>query len=73
MKIYLNQLKKIKKITRSNNINKASFGPTNTIVSAYVSIDIIMTLINQKKYIGSLNRIKTIDFFLRMDNEEKRF
>lgn len=73
MKIYLNNLNAVSDIVCCNNINKASFGPTNTIISAYMSIDIIMTLLNRKKYINSLNRIKTLNFITRNDYEEKKF
>lgn len=73
MNNYYRELEKIKKVVSCNSINKASFGPTNTIVSAYMSIDIIMTLLGKKKYINSLNRIKTINFITRKDYEEKKF
>lgn len=73
MKKYLEQLYKVKELVECNNINKASFGPTNTIISAYMAMDVIFTLLNKKKYINSLNRIKELDFIKRVDNEEKRF
>lgn len=73
MKIYLNNLNTVSNIVCCNNINKASFGPTNTIISAYMSIDILMTLLNRKKYINSLNRIKSLNFITRNDYEEKKF
>ncbi len=73
MQKYLNQLTKAKDLVQCCNINKASFGPTNSIVSAYMSMDIIMTLLNKKKYIKSLNTIRTLNFLSRVDNEEKKF
>lgn len=73
MKNYYKELEKVKELVSCNNINKASFGPTNTIISAYMSIDIIMTLLGKKKYINSLNKIKTINFITREDYEEKKF
>lgn len=73
MKNYYKELQKVKELVLCNNINKASFGPTNTIISAYMAIDIIMTLLGKKKYINSLNKIKTIDFITRQDYEEKKF
>ena len=73
MKKYYQELQKVKELVLCNNINKASFGPTNTIISAYMAIDIIMTLLGKKKYINSLNKIKTINFITRNDYEEKNF
>lgn len=73
MNSYYKELEKVKELVSCNNINKASFGPTNTIVSAYMSIDVIMTLLGKKKYINSLNKIKTINFITREDYEEKKF
>lgn len=73
MKKYCQELQKVKELVLCNNINKASFGPTNTIISAYMAIDIIMTLLGKKKYINSLNKIKTINFITRNDYEEKKF
>ena len=73
MKKYCQELQKVKELVLCNNINKASFGPTNTIISAYMAIDIIMTLLGKKKYINSLNKIKTINFITRNDYEEKNF
>ena len=70
---YIKELTKVKEIVECSNVNKASFGPTNTIISAYISMDVIMTLVNRKKYINSLNRIKTINFISREDYEEKKF
>ena len=73
MSLYLKKLNKIKKEVKCNNTNKSSFGPTNTIISAYMSIDIIMTLLNIRKSINSLNKIKTLNFITRKDYEEERF
>lgn len=73
MKKYYKKLKTLKENIICNNVNKASFGPTNTIISAYMSIDIIMTLLEKNKYINSLNKIKKIDFITRNDYEEEKF
>ena len=73
MKNYLKQLYEIKKLIIFNNTIKASFGPTNSIISSYMAIDIIMTLLRQKKYINTLNKIKKIDFLTRKDYEYKKF
>ena len=56
MKNYYQELQKVKELVLCNNINKASFGPTNTIISAYMAIDIIMTLLGKKKYLYIRNK-----------------
>ena len=58
-------LKYINKIL--NEINfifpcKSSFGVTNSLISNYMSWDIIMYLLNEKKYVKSLNRTINIEF-----------
>lgn len=72
MKLYLAKLNELKKKVEGNNTNKSSFGPTNTIIAAYIAIDVIMVLINAKKNINSLNKIKTLNFITRNDYEEKK-
>lgn len=73
MKKYLKKLELLKDNVICCNTIKASFGPTNTIVSAYMAIDVLMILLNNKKYINSLNKIKTINFLTRDDYCETKF
>ena len=73
MRNYLIQLKNIKEKIIGSNINKASFGPTNSIIAAYMAIDIIMALINSKKNIASLNSIHEINFKKGNNYEVKKF
>ena len=73
MKLYLAKLNELKKKVEGNNTNKSSFGPTNAIIAAYIAIDVIMVLINAKKNINSLNKIKTLNFITRNDYEEEKF
>lgn len=73
MDLYLKKLNKMNAQIECANTNKASFGPTNTIISAYMAIDIIMALLNIKKSINSLNKIKTLNFITRKDYEEEKF
>lgn len=71
-KNYFKQLNKIKEKVIGSNINKASFGPTNSIIAAYMAMDVVMTLLNSKKEIVSLNSIHEIDFKKRDDYEVKK-
>ncbi len=73
MNKYYIELQQVKNLVLCSSINKASFGPTNTIISAYMAMDIIMTLLGKKEYINSLNKIKTINFISREDCEKKKF
>lgn len=70
---YFNELIKFKNIVSMNNINKASFGPTNAIISSYMAMDIIFGLLGYKRKIISLNKIITVDFESRNTYETKQF
>ncbi len=61
---YLNKLNKLLNSANFKNINicKSSFGVTNSIISNFVSYDIIMYLMNYKKQIKTLNNILMFDF-----------
>ena len=41
---------------------KSSFGVTNSLIATYMSWDIIMYLLNEKKYVKTLNKSVTINF-----------
>ncbi|MDD6653372.1 MAG: ThiF family adenylyltransferase [Clostridium sp.] len=41
---------------------KSSFGVTNSLIATYMSWDIIMYLLNEKKHVKSLNKSVTINF-----------
>lgn len=61
----INYLKQIN--STLNKINyyfpcKSSFGVTNSIISNYMAWDIIMYLMNEKKYVKSLNKTININF-----------
>lgn len=73
MQKYLNKLINIRDLVQCNNINKASFGPTNSIISACMAIDTIMVLLNKKALIKSLNSIREINFLTRSDYEKSKF
>lgn len=70
---YLNELIKFKTIVAMNNTNKASFGPTNSIISSYMAMDIIFGLLGYKRKITSLNKIITVNFESGNSYETKQF
>lgn len=67
----LNFLYKAKAEIKNHNINKASFGPTNSLIAGYLAMDVVMYLINEKKNIKSLNNSVNINFFEDGDNNDK--
>jgi len=69
---YLQQLNRAKDKIVGSNINKASFGPTNSVIAAYMAMDISMLLLNSKKDVASLNSIHEINFKKRNDYEIKK-
>ena len=73
MKTYLKKLERVKSYVINSNVTKASFGPTNSIISAYMSLDIFMLLLGKKQYISSLNKVKEIDFIKRSEYETEKF
>lgn len=70
---YLNELLKYKDLVLMNNVYKASFGPTNSVISGYMAMDIIFGLLGYKKKITSLNKIIKVDFESRNIYETKQF
>ncbi len=73
MQAYLKKLERVKSYVINSNVTKASFGPTNSIISAYMSLDVFMLLLGKKTYISSLNKVKEIDFIKRSEYETEKF
>lgn len=70
---YYDYLEKYQSLIRNYSLNKASFGPTNSIISAYMAKDVIFSMLNAKKKVISLNCIVEIDFENGEINEKKQF